>query len=138
MYLLAYPKSAPSRDLSGTKVWVEQVYYVGMSLSKQGLKGRLRQFLTAIEKGKGHSAGNAFFGHYGGKPYSTLQPRVPLYFATYEVPCCTIKPQAGPEDFRRMGEVACLELYAIGHVKSEMGWVPQLNRSAGGVLDEAE
>jgi hypothetical protein len=136
VYLLAYPEASLDNELAGQRVRIEQVIYVGMSLSQQGLAGRLGQFLDAIERGVGHSAGNAFFQHNGGIPHSALEKTVPFYFATFDLPCCTRKTDAGPDDFRKMGLIAGLELYAIARIKEQNGRVPGLNRSVGGVLDE--
>jgi NADPH-dependent 2,4-dienoyl-CoA reductase/sulfur reductase-like enzyme len=51
-------------------------------------------------------------------------------------PCSSLKSDARPDDFRKMGHVACLEYYAIAHVlaRSATKRVPPLNLSAGGML----
>lgn len=130
VYLLACPEKS-RRDLEGQKINVKDVDYVGMSNSKAGLAGRLRQFKRAIEGRRGHSGGNNFVQHKG--KYSKLK-HGPFYFAVWNTECCNKKSAPEANDFRAMGHVACLEQYAIAYVKEKNRRVPKLNRSAGGVM----
>ena len=136
VYLLAYD----ARDLEEQRVKVDDVYYVGMSNAAGGVSARLKQFQCAIEKGYGHSAGNRWFVQNKKKAYSEHRTNEKFYFAARCLPCKSLKSIAGPDDFRTMGQVACLEYYAIAHVlaKSAAKKVPPLNRSAGGILVERE
>jgi hypothetical protein len=131
VYLLAYTPD----DLEGQRIKIDDVCYVGMSNAKGGVRARLKQFMSGIEKGRGHSAGD-FFYRKNKKPFSELRGREKFYFATLCRECSTgDKSDAMPDDFRMMGAIACLEYYAIAHVRehSKAKTVPLLNRSAGGV-----
>lgn len=132
VYLLAYPEATLEVNLNDQNVRPEDVCYVGMSNSKGGLAARLRKFMQAIEIGKGHTAGNRFFKNNHCIPYSKLDPKSSFYFVGWPIDCCTTKLKAAPDDFRKMGHVACLEQYAIAHVSDRTGHVPKLNISAGG------
>lgn len=125
VYLLAYPKQGSLK--SGDRIRLKDVYYVGMSNSKSGLKGRLRQFKRAIEGKRGHSGGNTFFTLHG-KPYSKLRKKKRILFAALPVECCSIKILSTANDFRKMGHVACLEYYAIAFVKAKTKQLPALNK----------
>jgi hypothetical protein len=51
-----------------------------------------------------------------------------FYVAAITIPCEVKKSKRGPEDLRKMGDVACLEYYALARVKEEkQGWEPELN-----------
>ena len=99
VYVLAYP--APGNNLSGKIVRPEDVYYVGMTNSKRGLRGRLKGFLRSANGGTGHSAGIKFLKQHG--PYSKTCRRRPLFFVTHEIECCTIKSESTAEDFYEIG-----------------------------------
>jgi hypothetical protein len=131
VYLLAYA----ARDLEGQKVKIDDVYYVGMSNSAHGVRARLKQFKSALERGVGHSAGNHCFQRNKDKPFLKLGTKKKFYFVALCLECANPKPSAQPDDFRKMGHVACLEYYAIAHVRARSATkkVPPLNRSAGGV-----
>jgi hypothetical protein len=133
VYILAYPDR--TTKLLGKKTKAKDIYYIGMTNSKAGLRGRLKDFLRAIECGRGHSGGDRFFKLHQNRPYSKHKPKRPIYFVTHLVNCCAIKAQSQPKDFRAMGHVACLEYYAIAYVKEKTGHVPTLNLSAGGKIE---
>jgi hypothetical protein len=80
VYLLAYS----DKGLDGQKVEVADVFYVGMSNSKGGVRARLDQFKSAIEGRRGHSAGNYCYQRNGQKPFSELRTQKKFYFAA----CC--------------------------------------------------
>jgi hypothetical protein len=132
VYLLAYE----ARSLAGKPINIGDVYYVGMSNAAGGVKARLKQFKKAIETGHGHSAGKHFYMRHKGTPFSKLRVRERFYFAALCLPCVSLKKNAPPSDFKKMGHVACLEYFAIAHVQSKRAdrKVPALNRSAGGIL----
>jgi len=134
VYLLAYT----AKDIAGQKIRIDDVYYVGMSNSAGGVRARLRQFKSALEKGCGHSAGNHCFAQNRSRAFSGLRGKKAFFFTSLCVPCSGLKSSGTPEDFRKMGFVACLEYYAIAHVLAHGAArkVPPLNRSAGGVLTE--
>jgi hypothetical protein len=132
VYLLAYG----ANELDGQKIKIDDVYYVGMSNSAGGVRARLRQFKSALERGYGHSAGNHCYQQNKERPFSKLGKGKKFYFAALCAECSSLKSSARPNDFRTMGDVACLEYYAIAHVLecSTTKKVPPLNRSAGGKL----
>ena len=126
VYLLAYD----ARELAGKRVAVDDVYYIGMSNSAGGVRARLKQFKSALEKGYGHSGGDRCYRRNKQTPFSQLRSRKRFYFAAWCVPSTSPKASARPL-------VACLEYYAIGHVLTRTGKVPPLNISAGGILVRA-
>ncbi len=132
VYLLAYD----ARALEGQRVRVDDIYYVGMSNSAGGVRARLKQFKSALEKGGRHSGGNHCYKQNKQTPFSELPTRKKFYFTAWCLRCDSLKRRAKPDDFRKMGMIACLEYYAIAHVlaKSTTKKVPPLNRSAGGIL----
>lgn len=134
VYLLAYT----AKELNGQKIKVDDVFYVGMSNSAGGVRARLNQFKSALEKGYGHSGGDHCYRHHNEKPFLTLKTDKKFYFAPRCLKCSSLKSNAGPHDFRTMGNIASLEYHAIAHVQEHSAnkIVPQLNFSAGGVLIE--
>jgi hypothetical protein len=130
--LLAYG----GRELDGQMIKIDDVYYVGMSNSAGGVRARLKQFKSALEKGRGHSGGNRCYKQNDEKPFSTLRDRKKFHYAALCLECSSsVKSCARPCDFRTMGDVASLEYYAIAHFQehSAAKKVPPLNRSAGGM-----
>ncbi len=78
VYFLAYSDG----NLTDQPIRLKDVYYVGMSNSKGGVRARLGQFLDAIDKGSGHSAGNRFFQEEGKEvPFSKFSGRTKFYIS---------------------------------------------------------
>jgi hypothetical protein len=125
VYLLAYT----GRKIVGKKVDCDDVFYVGMSNSAQGVRDRLKQFKAGIENGVTHSAAIRFYrDHSGSQPFSTQKGRRKFYFAAQPINCVSDKGQAEPIDFRELGHVTCLEYYAIAHVLEKRERTPPLNK----------
>ena len=66
VYLLAFT----NQPLKGRGAHVDHVYYVGMSNSAGGVRGRMEQFKHAIEKGGRHSGGKNFYKWNAETPFS--------------------------------------------------------------------
>jgi hypothetical protein len=113
VYILAYT----DKDLEEKPIDVEDIFYVGMSNSKGGVKQRLKQFIKAISIGKSHSAGNRFFKEYSKGPFNRNLEEKDFYVASLSLPCTVEKSKRTPEDLRKMGEVAKFEYDVIAYVK---------------------
>src|ERR1044072_1181355 len=101
VYLLAFTE----KNLEGKAVRVDDGYYVGMSNAAGGVRARLRQFKSALERGYGHSAGNRCYQGYKGRAFSKLRRKEKFYFAALCMPCSSLKSGAQPNDFRVMGRL---------------------------------
>ena len=120
VYLLAFSE----RQLAGTKIEVRDVFYVGMSIARNGVKQRLRQFRDGIERNDHHSGAMRFYrDHANGLAFSKLKT-VNRFYAAARVTQCE---RVSADDWRDMGHVACLEYYVVAHVVAETGEVPRLN-----------
>ena len=108
-------------DLEGRDPAFEDVVYIGMTNSRQGLKGRWQQFANAIGGKRGHSGGNTIFAHHG--HYTTWQTY--LYVAAMGIRCNVHSPTA--EDYLKMGWIAYLEYEAFAHYYSTVGGHPRFN-----------
>ena len=130
VYLLAYS----NKNLEGRRINVKknEVFYVGMSNSLGGVGQRLKQFEYAIKNGKRHAGGNTFFWdkkYMGGKPYDESKTRKKFFVATLSIECEVRKEDRKKKHLRKMGHVACLELYVMAHIKEETkGEEPELNK----------
>ena len=121
VYALAFSH----RALTGKRPKANDVFYVGMSLSLGGVRGRLKQFRDAIERGYGHSGGDRFFRDYaGGKAFSKWNTRKRFFVAALTIPC----GRETPADLRQRGHVACLEHYVVARVLELTGKRPLLNK----------
>ena len=124
VYALAYTEE----DLCGRKVRPKDIVYIGMSISKAGVKGRLRQFKRAINQGSGHSAGNRVFKKcLKGGSFESKKRRKKFWVATLTLPCNVNKEERSPKGLRVMGKVACLEYYLIAHFRNSLRKEPCLN-----------
>ncbi len=124
-YLLAYSP----QDLTGRDIHLEDIFYVGMSNSRGGVRSRLGQFLDAIEDGEGHSAGNRFYKEYLHEtPFSEAKTGKAFFVAITTFPCVVEKSKRTPKDLRRMGDVARLEYYVLAHIREAIGCEPELNK----------
>lgn len=133
VYLLAYTES----DIEGAPVSARDVFYVGMSNARSGVRGRLNQFRAGIEKNGLHSGAMRFFREYGrNKPFSIAKSGKRFCFAALTLPCVSDKAAAKAEDLRAMGHVACLEYYAIAYVAAQTGRKPALNKLGSVVIAE--
>jgi hypothetical protein len=124
VYLIAYSKN----NLDGRLVESDHVFYVGMSNSSAGVGSRIKQFKAGIEKYGIHSAAMRFYRiHCKNMPFSKAKTGMKLFFVSIPIKCESNKHKANPDDFRKMGHVACLEQYAIAYVQEQTGKCPALN-----------
>jgi hypothetical protein len=120
VYLLAYSE----RQLTGMRVEVEDVFYVGMSTALNGVLQRIRQFRDGVERNDHHSGARRFFREYSGNlPFSKLRTNKRFYTATLVTEC----GRQNASDWRSMGCVACLEYYVVARVLEKTGKLPPLN-----------
>lgn len=125
VYLLAFS----SKKLLAEKIKLGDIFYVGMSNSKGGVKSRLKQFICAIEKGYGHSAGNRFQKEYcSNKPHSSLKNKTNFFYVSLSFACDVNKKTRTSEDLKTMGNIAQLEYYILSYIKDKIGIEPKLNK----------
>jgi hypothetical protein len=126
VYMLAYT-AAPR--INGSIVMMKDIFYIGMSNSAGGVRQRLNQFKAGIVKNTFHSGAMRFYREYsGGKPFSRTKSRRKLYFSALTFECESNKGLAQPDDLRLMGQINCLEYYAIAHIAERTGKKPALNK----------
>jgi len=105
VYLIAIS----NKELSGIKPTYDDVSYIGMTNSKNGLCGRWSQFNRSIHGKTGHSGGNTVYkklGHYDNWPKG-----LKLYVSSMSVECNTSNPTE--DDLLKMGWVTYLEYNAF-------------------------
>lgn len=125
VYVLAYS----DKNMMGKEIKIKDIFYVGMSNSKGGVKQRLKQFLTGIEKNTNHSAGMRFLKeHANGVPWSKFKKRNTFYVASFSIPCEVSKDKRTADDLRTMGIVAKLEYDVLAFIKEKTGEEPKLNK----------
>ncbi|MBI5649335.1 MAG: hypothetical protein HZC40_02635 [Chloroflexi bacterium] len=125
VYLLAYS----NEDMAGRKINLEDIFYVGMSNARGGVKSRLGQFLDGIETGKSHSGAMRFFKTYlEERPFSRAKTGKRFFVAITTFPCVVEKSKRTAKDLRKMGDVARLEYYVIAYIKEALGREPELNK----------
>lgn len=125
VYILAYS----DKDLEKKPIRIEDIYYVGMSNSLGGVKQRLNQFFSGIEKGYGHSAGNRFLKEINKRvPYSKSKNNKRFFVSSLSLPCLVNKKNRSYKDLIKMGEVARFEYEVLAYVKEKIGREPELNK----------
>ena len=125
IYLLAYSK----RNLKQTKIREEDVLYVGMSNAQGGVRSRLLQFRTGVERYGTHSGAMRFFREYQNSvPHSQLKRPDSFFYAALSIQCASEKGSLTAADLRSLGHVACLEYYAIARIREKTGRPPPLNK----------
>ena len=125
VYLLAYT----NKDMAEKLVRPAEVYYVGMSRSRDGIYQRLYQFKRGIENGKAHSAAIRFFHKVAkDKPYSRMSNKRKFYVASISIPCVVNKSKRTALDIRKMGEIVRLEYYVLAYIKNSTRSEPWLNK----------
>jgi len=109
-------------DLSGKHFdWDLELSYIGMTNSKKGLAGRLRQFDNTIKGKKGHGGAARFrFVH---QDYDLLADK--LYVSVCAFPCDPSR--LDPSDLEVMGEVAKFEYICFANHKKKYGRIPYFN-----------
>ncbi len=95
--------------------------YIGMTVSKGGLRSRWRQFDRAVRGLGGHSGGNAIYKEKGNYKKWTES----LYVAALSVDIRVSQPR--PSDYREMGKAAYLEYDALARYFRRHGKLPPFN-----------
>lgn len=103
IYLISISK----KDLLGQYPEYKDVVYIGMTNSKQGLRGRWNQFHNSISGKRGHSGGNTVFKELG----YYQEWKESLYVSAMPIICNTVSPDEN--DLLKMGWVAYLEYEAF-------------------------
>jgi hypothetical protein len=124
-YLLAWTE----QEMGGTIVKSEDVFYVGMSNDRGGVKNRLRAFVNSINGRSGHSGGVRFFTEYCKRvPFNTINHPKRFYFVEQMLECIVLKQKRTPKDLLIMGRVCLLEMELLGYIKYVTGKEPELNK----------
>lgn len=120
-----YVISHPGKSLNGKNILARQIYYVGMTVCKGGLKRRLNLFLKSAKGGVGHSGGRR---HHKSAPKLLSAQHHSFHVAYKACPAQVNKAERSAKDLRMMGHVACLEYFLLALVKEQCGAEPPLNR----------
>ncbi len=120
-----YCISISKKDLSGKDFeWISKITYVGMTNSKAGLKGRLKQFDNTIIGKTGHGGADRFRFKY--KNYQELVDNLYVSVCSFE---CDVKSNA-PKDLRIMGDVAKFEYDCLAEYVENFGCLPEFNNKS--------
>jgi hypothetical protein len=131
IYAIAYS----DEDISGENFsYREEIVYFGMTNSKEGLHGRLRQFDNTVKsKSKDHGGAERFCfnlekedENWKGKLYVSVMP----------VPCDVTSNS--PEDLICMGEVAKQEYVCFAEYVKKYGAKPRFNDEKKSEIKEVE
>ena len=101
--------------------WIEDIIYIGMTNSQDGLKSRLRQFDQTLKGDIRHGGADRVLYKYS--DYEELT--VNLYVAVLPIECDVKSNQ--PEDLRRMGDVLRLEFYCFAEYAERYGRLSEFN-----------
>jgi len=101
--------------------WIFNITYVGMTNSKAGLKGRLKQFDNTIIGKSGHGGADRF--RYKYENYEDLVNKLYVSVCYFE---CDVKSNS-PKDLRIMGKVAKLEYDCFAEYVEKFGKLPEFN-----------
>jgi len=121
VYLISWDE----KELEGEKVLLKDVYYIGMTNSKGGVKSRLKQFWNGITKGRSHSGGNRWYKENG--EYKSSDNKK-FYYAYVQIECEVDKSKRKPKHLRKMGDVAKLEYELMALYKQKTGKEPKGNK----------
>ena len=125
IYLLAFT----DKDLDGQKVEPNDIFYVGMSNARKGVKSRVKQFLNGIEKNGSHSAGMRFYKENSkGTAFSDCNHPEKFYIVSSTFKCDVDKRTRTPNDLKIMGEICRLEYYLLAYIKEVTNAEPKLNK----------
>jgi hypothetical protein len=103
---------------------ISKITYVGMTNSKAGLKGRLKQFDNTIIGKTGHGGADRFRFKY--ENYKDLVDKLYVSVSSFE---CDVKSNA-PKDLRIMGEVAKFEYDCFAEYVEKFGELPEFNNKS--------
>lgn len=125
VYILAHS----AKNLENNVICVKDIFYVGMSNSKGGIKQRVAQFVRGLGKKETHSAAKRFIRNYNADKLFLLETSKKQFFvATLTLPCDVNKEQRTASDLKKMGKVAKLEYDVLAYVKNKLGQEPELNK----------
>ncbi len=113
------------KELEGEKVQLKDVYYIGMTNSKGGVKSRLKQFWNGITKGRSHSGGNRWYINNG--EYKSSDNKK-FYYAYVQIECTVDKEERNAADLRKMGNVTKLEYEMMALYKESENKEPAGNK----------
>ena len=113
----------------GDPVKAEDIFYVGMTNSANGIKGRLTQFIRASNgSANKHSGAVRLFSKYlDSVAYSPDGDGKRLFFNCVTFQCEVRKPHRTADDLRTMGDIEALEYHVIAYVREMCGREPELN-----------
>jgi len=117
-----YCLAISSDDLDGHKFsWLPSIAYIGMTNSRAGLKGRLKQFDNTIIGKSGHGGADRF--RYKHEIYSELVNNLYLSISPFR---CDVSSNE-PKDLKVMGEVSKFEYDCIAEYVGHFGQMPEFN-----------
>ena len=125
-YLIAWTHD----NLKGKMVHASDVFYVGMSNARKGLKSRLKQFLEGTNGKSGiHSGGYRFFVNYQSTSELKLENlNKSFYFVEYRFSCNVHKDSRTAANLLVMGKVCLFEFELLAYIKDVTGKEPILNK----------
>jgi len=103
---------------------ISKITYVGMTNSKAGLKGRLKQFDNTIIGKTGHGGADRFRFKY--ENYQDLVDKLYVSVCSFE---CDVKSNT-PKDLRIMGEVVKFEYDCFAEYVEKFGDLPEFNNKS--------
>ncbi|MCD4761520.1 hypothetical protein K8R32_01015 [bacterium] len=121
VYCLAISKINLERDEFD---WIKKIKYIGMTNSRAGLKGRLKQFDNTIIGKKGHGGADRF--RYKHQDYSELSSVLYLSVCYFKCDVKSIKPI----DLRIMGDVAKYEYECFSKYSELFHELPEFNNKS--------
>lgn len=109
-------------DLSGNEIdWTSDLQYIGMSNSKAGMKGRLKQFDNSINDRHGHGGALRFKTNY--ENYNQLVEKLDVSVRIFKCDVTSNKPV----DLRKMGQIAEFEYICIAKYIENHGDYPEFS-----------
>lgn len=101
--------------------WIREIKYVGMTNSRNGLKGRLKQFNSTINGKTKHGGADRFMYKY--QDLQDLQNRLFVSIHPFK---CDVKSNK-PRDLKTMGEVAKFEYECFATYAEKFKCLPEFN-----------
>lgn len=127
-----YVLAVSEKDLTGEEFsWIEEIKYIGMTNSKKGLKGRLKQFENTMRGKTGHGGARRFrkTNEYKDPDRDIIDKNLfsKLYVSVAPFGSTVIKDDNPPEVLKTMGEVAKAEYECFALYRKKFGPLPQYN-----------
>ena len=117
-----YVLAISQKDISGDSFeWIEEIKYIGMTNSKNGLKGRLQQFENTMRGMTGHGGARRFRNDYS--DYKNINNTLfkKLYVSVAPFGDVVVKDDNPPEVLRTMGDVAKAEYECFALYREKIG-----------------